>query len=290
MLSPVPRQIQTELEDVLGTELTSFSFVGGGCINHGGKLVTKTGVFFLKWNDVVRFPGMFEAEARGLRLLQEPNVIHVPKVVAQGNAGSFQFLVLEFVHSKPNHAAYWDLFGEQLANLHCVSSGTFGLDHNNFIGSLPQINSQASNWIDFFVERRLAVQVKLAIDTGKLAAGIARQFEGLCQKLPSFLPQEKPALLHGDLWSGNLITNGDGMPCLIDPAAYFGNREIELAFTELFGGFSDRFYEAYDSHFKLQPGYRSRVQLYQLYPLLVHANLFGGGYVSQVVSILKKFV
>lgn len=290
MLSNVPLPIQAELRNALQTELISFSFASGGCINHGGKLTTQAGDFFLKWNDSRRFPKMFDAEARGLKLLRKPNVIDVPEAILHSDAGSFQFLLLEFVESHIRHSLYWETLGEQLAALHRISSESFGLDHNNYIGSLRQENSPIKNWIDFFIERRLVVQEEMAINAGKLPSETSKQFAALYKKLSSLLSSEKPSLLHGDLWSDNLITNAEGKPCVIDPAVYYGNREIELAFTELFGGFSEVFYDAYNAHFKLLPGYRERVTLYQLYPLLVHVNLFGSGYVSQVVSILKKFV
>jgi protein-ribulosamine 3-kinase len=290
MLGAVPLPIQVELKGILQADLISFSFAGGGCINHGGRLQTTTRDYFLKWNDAEKFPGMFEAEAKGLRLLKEPDAISIPEVVVHGVVGQFQFLVLEFIEAKSKQESYWEALGEQLARLHRVSSRTFGLDHNNFIGSLIQINSPTKAWIEFFIEKRLDVQLKQAMKYGKISPVVEKQFQILFQKLPSLLPEEKPSLLHGDLWSGNLITNDKGMPCLVDPAVYFGNREIELAFTELFGGFSDRFYEVYDAQFKLEPGYRDRMELYQLYPLMVHVNLFGGGYVAQVVSILKRFV
>jgi protein-ribulosamine 3-kinase len=274
MLDAVPLSIQFELKSFLQTELISFSFTGGGCINHGGRLSTKAGDFFLKWNDASPFPGMFEAEANGLHLLKETDVIDVPEVLSHGKVEEFQFLVLEFVESKSKLESYWEILGEQMASLHGITNETFGLDHDNFIGSLPQMNSPKADWIDFFMERRLEPQLKLAINDGKISNTIAKQFDTLYDKLPALFPREKPALLHGDLWSGNLITNDDGKPCLVDPAVYFGNREIELAFTELFDGFSNRFYEAYNANFKLEHDYKARKALYQLYPLLVHVNLF----------------
>ena len=156
-------------------------------------------------------------------------------------------------------------------------------------GRFEQYNHPNSNWINFFIEQRLDVQVKLAIKSGAVDAGWEKKFEALYAKLPSLIAVEKPSLIHGDLWSGNLITDEKGEPCLIDPAVYYGNREADLAMTRLFGGFSGEFYSAYEEAFPLPPGAEGRVDLYNLYPLLVHVNLFGGSYVHSVESILRAF-
>jgi protein-ribulosamine 3-kinase len=290
MLSAIPSVVRQQVAEVIHGTPTSFSFCGGGCINHGGKLKTTAGDLFLKWNDAQKFPGMFAAEARGLKLLRNTGVIHVPEVVATGGNGPWQFLLLEFVDEKPRANTYWAALGTQLAGLHRHTSPAFGLDHDNYIGSLPQVNTPGKNWVDFFIAQRLEVQVKRAADHGKLSHETIRQFDLLYKKLPELLPEEKSSLLHGDLWSGNLITNAKGDPCLIDPAVYYGNREAEIAFTRLFGGFSPAFYDSYHTAFALQPGHDERCDIYNLYPLMVHVNLFGGGYASQVVSILKQFV
>ena len=179
--------------------------------------------------------------------------------------------------------------GARLAALHRCSKDFFGLDHNNYIGSLRQFNHQQTSWVNFFIEQRLNVQLKLAIDSGMMDSKWLNEFESLYAKLPAMLPEEKPSLLHGDLWGGNLITDEKGEPCLIDPAVYFGSREADLAMTKLFGGFDDEFYTSYQHTFPLQPGYDKRFDIYNLYPLLVHVNLFGGSYKSAVANILKAF-
>jgi protein-ribulosamine 3-kinase len=290
MLSAVPLLIRQRVAEIVRGDLTGFSFCAGGCINHGGKLNTSAGDLFLKWNDAEKFTGMFAAEAKGLKLLRDTHAIHVPEVVAVGGTGSWQFLLMEFIDEKPGAGRYWADLGEQLALLHRHTASAFGLDHDNYIGSLAQLNTPAEKWVDFFITQRLDVQVKLAASNGKLRPETIRQFESLYKKLPEILPEEKPSLLHGDLWSGNLITNIKGGPCLIDPAAYYGNREAEIAFTRLFGGFAAEFYDVYNTAFALQPGHAERYNIYNLYPLMVHVNLFGGGYLSQVVSILKEIV
>jgi protein-ribulosamine 3-kinase len=293
MISRIPGGILEGVKDVLNlpniSSILDFSFAGGGCINQGGKLTTAIGSFFLKWNDDKKFPGMFEAESKGLHLLHRQNAIRIPKVIGHGKKSPHQFLLLEFVEQKSRSKNYWEQLGLRLASLHRCSSEFFGLDHANYIGSLRQFNYTNSNWINFFIEQRLEVQVNLAINNGVAPAAWAKKFEALYVKLPSLITIEQPSLLHGDLWSGNLITDDKGEPCLIDPAVYYGNREADLAMTRLFGGFSGEFYSAYEEAFPLPPASENRVDLYNLYPLLVHVNLFGGSYVHSVESILKAF-
>lgn len=271
-------------------DLLDFSYSGGGCINSGGKLKTTAGTFFLKWNSSRKFPLMFEYEAKGLRLLRKKNVITIPDVVAVGQDNDFQFILLEYIEQRPQSKSYWKDLGSGLATLHKSTDDFFGLDHNNYIGSLPQYNNSGENWIDFFVNQRLEVQLKLATESGLVGSQLINSFESLYPKLGSLIPREKPALLHGDLWSGNIITTEDGEPCLIDPAVYYGCREVDLGMTKLFGSFPTEFYDSYDNTFPLLPDYEDRFDLYNLYPLLVHLNLFGAQYKSPIVAILRRFV
>jgi fructosamine-3-kinase len=163
------------------------------------------------------------------------------------------------------------------------------LDYNNYIGTFQQDNQYKSNWIDFFIENRLQPQALQASEL--LGTEVMQQLDKLYNRLPELLTQGKPSLLHGDLWSGNFTVNEKGGVCLVDPATYFGNREIEIAFTKLFGGFEEDFYAAYQEVLPLDKGFfDSRVDIYNLYPLLVHVNLFGGWYIAQVRETLKRFV
>jgi fructosamine-3-kinase len=225
---------------------------------------------------------MFEAEAHGLNLLADKGLITIPHVIKYGCNDGKAYLLLEFIQSAYRQKHYWKSLGEQLAKLHRNTHGSFGLHFNNFIGALPQSNECMPSWIDFFVEKRLKVQAGLAYYNGLVGKDLLKKFERLYEKLPSILPEEQPALLHGDLWSGNVMVNSEGLPCLIDPAVYYGNREIELAFTQLFGGFDDDFYQAYQATFPLLPDFDERIEIYNLYPLLVHVNLFGRSYLSGV--------
>lgn len=295
MITQVPSVLLEKLTMLLNAKagspvtLQDFSFVGGGCINHGGVLEASSGKFFLKWNSATRFPGMFGAEARGLGLLSEANVLRVPTVIGFDEANEYQFLVMEYIEQNGRSPLYWEHLGQGLAALHRVSSGHLGLDHNNYIGSLPQFNASRSSWVDFFIQQRLQVQVQLMNENGMADGTLLNRFERLYKKLPSLLPEEKPSLLHGDLWSGNLITDEKGEPCIIDPAVYYGHREADLAMTRLFGSFEEAFYRSYHEAFPLLKGYEQRFDLYNLYPLLVHVNLFGSAYISQVKTILHQF-
>lgn len=262
----------------------------GGCINSGGKLVTSLGSFFIKWNDAEKYPGMFDAEAKGLSLLAKNNSIRIPELIGCAEHDFYQFIIMEFIESKSRSSNHSEVLGQSLAHLHKNYSSLYGLDHNNYIGSLPQFNDQKKSWLEFFISQRLDAQLKIGRDSGAIGISVIKNFEDLYKKLPHILIEEKPSLIHGDLWLGNLIQDENGNPCLIDPATYFGNREVDLAMTQLFGGFNDSFYQSYKNEFPLAPGFQERMDIYNLYPLLVHVNLFGQGYLSQVNSTLKSFI
>jgi len=282
-MSPLPSAIAIHLQQQ-GIIVQRFQPVAGGCINQGGKITTPDGHFFLKWNHATKFPQMFLAEARGLQIIRQAESIRVPAVVQVAQTEEWQYLLLEWIDGVAPSAHDWHTLGEQLAALHHHSSTHFGLDHDNYIGSLPQKNNPTDNWIPFLIEYRLTPQLALLKN-----ATISKGMQKVMARLADLLPTEPPALLHGDLWSGNLITDAQGQPCLIDPAVYYGHREAELAFTRLFGGFDQGFYAAYQQAFPLQPGFEERVDIYHLYPLLVHCNLFGGSYLLQVERIIKRY-
>jgi len=262
--------------------------VGGGSINSAARVETDQGIFFLKWNDAKKFPGMFAAEAKGLRLLKEKSALIVPAPVAQGEIENESFLLLEFLERSPGHAESWYRAGENLARQHRRTNEHFGLDHDNYIGSLPQSNRRHDAWKSFFAEERLLPQLQRAYDGSRVSKALVRQAENFCEKISEIFPQEEPALLHGDLWSGNYFHCTQG-PAVFDPAVYYGHREMDLAMTKLFGGFADDFYSGYISEFPLVKGWRTRTGYCNLYPLLVHVNLFGGGYAEDVRSVLKNF-
>ena len=264
--------------------------LSGGDINDAFELELRDGRrLFLKTNRAAP-AGMFQAEARGLAWLAEARALHVPDVVAVAD-DRVSFLVLELVEPGSRRRAFDEELGRALAVLHRASPATFGLDHDNFIGSLPQSNRPHARWTDFFQSERLEPQLRLATERGRATGAMRRGFERLFARLAALVgPEEPPARLHGDLWGGNLHVTPDGAPCLIDPAAYGGHREVDLAMMRLFGGFAERVFSAYSEAFPLAPGHAERVPLYQLYPLLVHVNLFGGGYAASVERVLERYV
>jgi fructosamine-3-kinase len=295
-LLAIPADVQQGIARVLsqkhtsGVVLKNFTPTGGGCINHGGKLATSGETVFLKWNHAAKYPGMFRAEARGLKLLHDTHTFHIPEVIGTGEEGLHQFILLEYLEQRNRQENYWEIAGRQLAQLHQFSKDSFGLDHKNYIGALPQINTRENSWIQFFIHQRLNIQLQQALQHGLVDTTIVHKFETLYTQLPGLLPEEKPVLVHGDLWIGNLITTANGAPALIDPAVYYGHREADLAMTQLFGGFAPTFLASYQQAYTLAPGYNDRFQLYNLYPLLVHLNLFGRSYWRQINSVLKRFI
>jgi fructosamine-3-kinase len=261
--------------------------VGGGSINVSYKLETDKGIFFLKEN-AGKFPGMFEAETKGLVILKNANAFVVPDVIFCQSDDSTSILILEWLeHGIPKKDA-WLEAGKKLALLHKNFSDAFGLDHGNYIGSLAQSNEKHKTWEEFFSHERILPQLKLARDGRKIDAAICNAAERFCKMIPEIFPKEKPSLLHGDLWSGNFFFSTNG-PAIFDPAVYFGHREMDLAMTKLFGGFDADFYSGYEEEFPLEKKWKSRIDFCNLYPLLVHVNLFGGGYVNDVKQVLEKF-
>jgi fructosamine-3-kinase len=254
------------------------------------KLETHDGSYFIKWQQGI--PGdMFQKEAEGLRLIGGTGKIRVPEVIAWGKIDGKHYLLMENIESAPSSPSYWEDFGASLAVLHHQnSSDHYGLDHGNYIGKLPQPNKILESWIDFFVANRLEYQLQLAIQNGLLSSSFIDRYRNFYKLLPDLLPVDKPALLHGDLWSGNVMVGGDGKVCLIDPAVYYGHREIELAFTQLFGGFDHEFYRSYQSNYPLEAGFDQRVDIYNMYPLMVHVNLFGISYLSGVERVLRRYL
>lgn len=268
--------------------LQSFEPLSGGSINEVLKLKGEKKNLVLKLNDAQRYPGMFEAEAKGLRLLANPEVIRVPEVIACGELDGQSYLLLEAIETGSRSGELWEQFGKQLAALHLNTNEQFGLDHHNYMGSLTQLNTFEDSWTEFFVLHRLQPQLRMAYDAGFLKSEKGL-FEKLIAKLGDLVPQEKPALIHGDLWGGNYLVDESRRPVLIDPAVHYGHREADISMMHLFGGFASEIFDHYNSVSTLEKGWRQRVDIHNLYPLLVHVNLFGGGYTSQVSSILRRF-
>lgn len=274
------------------TQISSlvFSKISGGCINQCYRVTDSNNCsLFVKINNTSAYPGLLKKEMNSLRLLANQQIIATPTVKGYKEEGEFQFLVMEWIMQADPTQISWNKLGEQLAHLHRVTSQQYGFDEDNYIGSLPQENTWQQSWVNLFVEHRLKPQVDLAKSKGLLTNQYPSLFEKLFTKLPEFFEDEKPALLHGDLWRGNLLFNEKTDPVLIDPAVYYGSRHMDLAMTTLFGGFAPAFYESYHHHFPLPQNHQQLWEICNLYPLLVHVNLFGGSYVSSVQSILKKY-
>ncbi len=284
-------EVEIKLTEYLGRKTIVYSYtnVGGGSINETYKISASEGLFFVKKNSASSFPQMFEKEALGIKTLGASKEIIVPEIIGTGEIDNIAFLILKYIKSGIIMSSFWDDFGTQLANLHRHTANKFGLAHDNYIGSLHQINKQHSTWSDFFREERLEYQIKLARDKGEMGKDTVIAFERFYKHLDNIFPIEPPALLHGDLWSGNFMVNENGQPVIIDPAVYYGHREMDLGMSQLFGGFDNQFYISYNDHFPLQQGWEERLQYCNLYPLLVHVNLFGESYLQSVKTILKKF-
>ena len=286
-------ELKAVLGTALGAEVRSSRTVAGGDINDAYRAGLADGrEVFVKTNHGTD-RRMFPCEAKGLAVLAEAGALRVPEVLAVSDetGDGPQFLVLELLEAKGRVSDYDERLGRGLAELHRFGAAEFGLDHDNFIAHLPQDNTPADSWPAFYAMRRLEPLVRLAVDARRAETGWGRRFERLFGRLDELAgPPEPPARLHGDLWSGNLHIDERGAPALIDPAVYGGHREIDLAMLELFGNPGPRFWAAYDDAYPLGAERRDRVPLYQLYPLLVHVNLFGGGYVRSVEAALSRYV
>ncbi|HET9931848.1 MAG TPA: fructosamine kinase family protein [Polyangiaceae bacterium] len=284
-------ELESSLQRRLGVHHLRATAISGGDINDAFRIDCAKGTLFVKAN--ARAPrGLFEAEARGLAWLSEASALRIPNVVAVSDPDEpVSYLVLEYIEPGRPARDFDQALARGLAKLHRAGGERLGLDHDNFIGSLPQSNAAAPSWAEFYVSRRLAPLLERAAATGKASYAMRRGFERLFSVLPGLVgPEEPPSRLHGDLWSGNLHVAEDGAPCLIDPAVYAGHREMDLAMMRLFGGFSERVFSAYHEAHPLASGVEERVALYQLYPLMVHVNLFGGSYVTSVERALSRYV
>lgn len=282
--------LRTALEETLGDRVVDMRALAGGDINQAYEVGLKErGSVFLKTHPDAPI-GMYACEARGLQWLRQAESLRLPEVVAVRDSAAVEprFLVLEMLRPGRRLSDFDERLGRGLAALHRTGAERFGLDHDNFIARLPQENEPSDDWPTFYAERRLRPQLRMAVDAGVASNGLKREVERVIRQIGDYAgPAEPPARLHGDLWGGNLHTDPVGAPCLIDPAAYAGHREVDLAMMRLFGGFSARCFAAYNEAYPLADGARERVPLYQLYPLLVHVNLFGSGYVGSAERAAK---
>ncbi|MHB8580471.1 MAG: fructosamine kinase family protein [Ignavibacteriaceae bacterium] len=285
-------KIKKQVELASGESILSTHPVSGGCISEAFKIDTKSGRSLLLKINSSEPPDMFLKEANGLTELRKANAIKVPEVIAVDSS----FILIEFISSSGKSKHFFEDFGRKFALLHGFLGDRFGFYEDNYIGSTPQINitnvEDENDWIKFFFNKRILYQFRIAekngFATSELTSGISKIEKIIAQILSSV--NEKPSLLHGDLWSGNFITDETGNACLIDPAVYYGNREADIAMTKLFGGFTNEFYDSYNECFPLPDGYEYRENIYKLYHVLNHLNLFGMNYYTQTLSLINYYL
>ncbi len=281
----LPDSLGRTLAQAIAQPLTDDVPVGGGDICRAWQLTTADGGRYFVKHHPRPPPGMFEAEAEGLTAMAATGAIRTPAVIARGE----DFLLLELIAAGNPGGDFWRLLGRQLAVMHSHTAPAFGFHRDNYIGLTPQPNPRCDDGFLFFQKHRLGFQGRLARERGQLTNDELDRIERLATRLPELVPAQPASLLHGDLWGGNFLCARGGEPVLIDPATHYGWAEAELAFTTLFGGFEPDFYSAYEEAGAVAPDWRDRADLYNLYHLLNHLNLFGGGYHGSVVRVLKRF-
>jgi fructosamine-3-kinase len=275
----------------LGREvtITQTKLIAAGNINQGIYIQTSGAAYFLKVNFEENLD-IFEKEAAGLQLMASNTPLKIPEVFQFGRIEDRNFLLMEWINSRGVKNSYWEELGLGLAQMHMATRPAFGWDTDNYIASLAQDNNEVEEWTDFFVERRLEPLIGKAYYEGLVGLDFYKTFQSIYPKLQGYFPKEKPALLHGDLWAGNVMRGEQGSAVLIDPAVYFGHREMDLAFSRLFGGLDEKFYQAYHEFFPLEPGFEERIPVYNLYPLLVHLLLFGKSYLSGIQTTVQSLL
>lgn len=285
-------QIKTKIESLISDKIISSSSVGGGCINDSQMLTTNTGKkYFIKSNSYLP-ADTFYKEANGLKEIASSKTIKVPLVISVDD----DFILLEYINSGNRTRNFFEDFGRKFADMHKHYSQHFGFYEDNYIGSTPQLNivndEEKSNWQRFYFNKRLLYQIILAEKNGYLTKELNKAFVSLENKMDLIFDGYKaqPSLLHGDLWSGNYMIDQNGEACLIDPAVYYGDREADLAMTKLFGGFGYDFYQSYNEAYPLEPGYEFRENIYKLYHVLNHLNLFGTGYYHQAINLIRFYL
>ena len=270
----------------------SFSFsikqatpLSGGDINAVLLLTTDQGNFVIKINDAQRFPEMFSLEKLGLESLAQSKSFIIPEVLGVGTFRTKSYLLLDYIESGKPSVDFDEIFAQNLAKMHQTTSA-FGFQKDNYIGSLPQYNTEEASAADFYIKQRLMPQFKMAAERGFAFGDV----DLLYKSIPDLIPEEPAALIHGDLWGGNFMVNSDGNSVLIDPATCYAPREMDLAMMRLFGGFNENIFDKYHEVFPLCEGWKARIKLWQLYYILVHVNLFGGHYYNTANSILKTYI
>jgi fructosamine-3-kinase len=276
-------------EKILSRKIKNITPLGGGCIASVLKIITDDNQIFVAKEYSAGKGNIIRNEANGLIELAKAEAIRIPKVIYFDE----KTLITEYIGSGRKSITFFEYFGRKFARMHRYTSDEYGFIENNFIGDNPQKNlPKSADWCEFYFNNRLLYQIELTQKNGYLSDELKQNFSQLENKIDKILSDngEKPSLLHGDLWGGNYLVDENGDPCLIDPAVYYGNREADLAMTKLFGGFSPEFYSAYNEEYPLPPGYNYRENIYKLYHILNHLNLFGTGYYHQSLSLIKSYL
>jgi len=285
-------EIDKNISDATQTSFKTISSnsIGGGSINSAYQLIGEQYHYFVKLNSASKL-NMFEMEVNGLNELKKPSSIRVPETICFGATQSHAYIVLQMIQLDHGEPSSEEKLGIQLAQLHKNTQNEFGWEFDNYIGLTKQVNSPTDDWVEFYRNNRLEFQMRLAHQNG-MQRSILKLADSLCENLEIFFDRYTPlaSLLHGDLWSGNYGFDHVGDPIIFDPATYYGDRETDLAMTELFGGFSKKFYQAYQDYYPLSDDYPIRKNLYNLYHVLNHFNLFGSSYESQAKVMLQKLI
>jgi len=285
-------KIKIIIEEKLGSKIKSLTSLSGGCISDAYKITTAVGSnYFLKYNPSTS-KDMFIKEANGLKEISKANAIRIPDVLSFDE----DYILLEYIPTGNKKKNFFEEFGQGFAQMHKFTSDSFGFYEDNYIGSNPQKNvpdeKEKMDWVNFYFNKRILFQLQLAEKLGNSTDELRKRISKLENKIQEIIgdTKDKPSLLHGDLWGGNYMVDENGIAVLIDPAVYYGHREADLGMTKLFGGFSLEFYRAYNETFPLEDGYEYRENIYKLYHVLNHLNLFGGGYYSQALSLIKFYI
>lgn len=277
------------LSTVLACPIKNITSLSGGDISQAYCLQTATERFFCKTNTSSNAQNMFALERAGLQTIGATKTIHVPQIYGNGKIDTTAFLLLEYIETQQPNNRTSERLGNEIAQLHGISADYFGWESNNFIGNLPQSNRKHTLWSNFYVKERLWPQLTHAQKNGLLTSSEIPSIHTMLQVCSPWLETVRPSLIHGDLWSGNYLISSNGIPYLIDPAVSFGDSRVDIAMTHLFGGFLPEFYKAYETHFSEKKWDQKYNDLYQLYYLLVHLNLFGRSYYPSVQKILARF-
>lgn len=272
------------VQKFLGERIQKISVLTGGDINKVYRIDTSDKSYVLKLNRHPDALTMFQAEEKGLLALRSTKTFHIPQIFLVDRENDTSFILLEYLKAKKKSNEYYEHLGRKLAQMHQTTQQKFGFESPNFIGTLTQLNKNRNTAYEFFIDMRIAPQIQMAKEKG-----FQLKIKGLFKNLETLIPEEAPALIHGDLWCGNVITDSRGFPSLIDPAVSYGSRETDIAMMLLFGGFPEKTFESYHECYPLKSGWKNRIEIWQLYYLLVHLNLFGSTYYQRVKDIVQKF-